>query len=85
MSSLRKSLNPGTENYEKNLLNYVADLQIGQNALESRVRMLEANQDSDSRRATSMKILRFLKFEYNVSINDTTVCANSHYTMDQAA
>ena len=83
--SLRKTLNHGTENYERNLLNYVADLQIGHDALENRVRMLEANQDRDGRRATALKMLRLLRFDHDMPVRDTTACANGYYTMDQAA
>ena len=83
--SLRKTLDHGTENYERNLLNYVVDLQISQDTLENRVRVLEANQDRDSRRATSMKMLRLLRFDHDMPISDTTACVNGYYTMDQAA
>ena len=83
--SLRKSLDHGTKDYEKNLLNYVVDLQISQDALENRVRMLEANQDREGQRAASMKMLRLLKFDHDMPLIDTTACANGYYTMDQAA
>ena len=83
--SLRDTLDHDTENYEENLLNYVADLQISQNVLENRVRVLEAHQDSDARRATTMYTLRLLKYDHDVSVNDTTICANEYYTMDLAA
>ena len=83
--SLRDTLDHDTEKYEENLLNYVADLQISQNSLENRVRLLEARQDSDVRRATTMYALRLLNYDHDISVNDTTICANEYYKMDLAA
>ena len=83
--SLRKTLNHDTEHYEENLLNYVADLQISHAVLENRVRMIEVDRGREGRRPTSMKMLKLLKFDQDVPINDTDFCANGYYTLDQAA
>ena len=84
VQSLQKALHHDTRDFELHMLNYVADLQISHAALESRMRLMEADQLRQERKSISTKMLKLLKFDNELPIDDTNLCLNIYYVMDQA-